>query len=563
MFLGKNKFIIRFITALTTVGVILGSAPIYSQAAGFTHKHVDSCYKNVTKTCSNHYWSHGRETLTRYCPNCKNNMRCIYDTYKDCCPNKLKSDALKKWDIYCETCGTTIETFDGGLDTHTYQVKEIRCGMKESSTAATVSISADKTGWTNGKVTVTCNVSISDSSFSLAGAPYSFNGGAYSGSSSAAVNENGSYSFTVMDSSGRTASESITISNIDTKAPTVSLSKSTDAWTEEGLTISASASDDLSGLASEAYSFGGAFSSSSSLLVRSNGTYSVTVRDNAGNTASASITVSNIGKDPKIIEEERRKEEEEKRRKEEEEEKRRKEEEERRRKEEEEKKNEDNRKKDDGKGKTDDSRRDDDGDLTGSKNEDDDGKKNVKEDDNTGKKQVPSVPLLPYEPNEDISQNDISANDVSANLITVNTSGSKTQTSGNKWIEKTPGASETSAVVQTSLWDRITNMNSALKMLFAGLVLVLFALIVLSTLDFVYSAKDGKFIPITLAKIKREDKRLLVKVPGGVLVRDRKYKIFLSPANRLLKRGRRLVVDVEGRNQQYISEDGYSFVYSG
>ncbi|MCQ2513434.1 MAG: hypothetical protein MJ092_08650, partial [Lachnospiraceae bacterium] len=54
--------------------------------------------------------------------------------------------------------------------------------------------------WTNGTVTVNCGVSVSDSTFSLASNPYSFNGGAFSGNSSLEVSENGTYSVTVKDS---------------------------------------------------------------------------------------------------------------------------------------------------------------------------------------------------------------------------------------------------------------------------------------------------------------------------------------------------------------------------
>ena len=156
--------------------------------------------------------------------------------------------------------------------------------------APKVSVSKGSNEWTNKGVSV--SASASDDLSGVAG--YSFNGGGYSSSSSWTVDSNGTYSVSVRDRAGNEASGSVTVSNIDRTAPTVSLSKSTDDWTEEGVTLSASASDDLSGIAG--YSFGGSeYSSISSWTVTSNGTYSVSVIDKAGNEASASVTVSKIG----------------------------------------------------------------------------------------------------------------------------------------------------------------------------------------------------------------------------------------------------------------------------
>lgn len=84
----------------------------------------------------------------------------------------------------------------------------------------------------------------------------------------------------------------------DKTAPTVTLSQSPTAWTNGTVTLTATASDAGSGLHSTPYSWDGGttWTSSKTKVVTTNGTYSVTVRDAVGNTASATINVTNIDK---------------------------------------------------------------------------------------------------------------------------------------------------------------------------------------------------------------------------------------------------------------------------
>ena len=392
---------------------------------------------------------------------------------------------------------------------------------------------------------------ISDGTFSLASAPYSFNGGAYGGSSSAEVFKNGNYSFTVMDSEGRTASESVTVGNIDTEAPKVSLSKSTGDWTEEGLTITASASDDLSGLSDAAYSFGGGFSSGNSLFVTQNGTYSVTVCDRAGNTASASIEISNIGKDPAIIaaeeEERRRKEEEERRRQEEEEEKRRKEEEEeKRRKEEEEKKKEEEEKKKEEEDKKDDDTPGSSGGLSGLIGRiigKDPEEKDVSENDTSG--------------------NDISENDVSGNLIPVVDASVKTSVLKDKNPGDTTPTDFSDMSKSMSMFEKFLSLAASLKMFIAGLLLVILAAVLFSSINFIYTYEEGKIRPIAVAKVKKDRKKLFVSVPSKFLKPDGSYKVFYSLWSRLMKKDCLVIIDVDGHSPSKVDPDGNGFVYCG
>lgn len=576
MFFFNNKFFARIAIGVTVVGIVLGNFSLPAQAGTFNHVHVDKCYKSVSKTCNDHEFRHGKETTNRDCSSCGGSVECNYDTYTDVCRKGLVADLYCAWTITCKNCGRVIENSDKpALRKHTYSVTELGCGKKTSSTAATTEVSVSTREWTNKNVSVSCTVSVNDGSFSLASNPYSFNGGSFSGTSSCEVSENGNYSFTVKDSQGRTVTDSVTVSNIDKTAPTVSLSKSTEEWTESGLTISASASDDLSGLADAPFSFnGGQYGTSGSMNVTTNGTYSVTVMDKAGNTASASITVSNIGKDPAIIEKEKREEEERKRREEEErkrkEEEEKKKEEDKRKEEEQQKEEERKRREEEEKKQKEEAEKDNSDKSGGDKNNDD----NNKKDESGGNKIKDLLDKLTgntsetdnssVEEEEDVSGNesDVSENDVSGNLIPVNGINSdKTgiETKGDQPID----FNSSNEVQNLSLIERIKQMGNSRKTLMWGTVLVVLALGLLSTINIVYTSKDGKLKPVSTAKVSRNKKKMIVTIPSSGLEEDRKYNIFYSLWTRLFRGGRKVVIDVDGHTATHVTDDGLSFVYNG
>ena len=84
----------------------------------------------------------------------------------------------------------------------------------------------------------------------------------------------------------------------DITAPTVTLSQNPTDWTNGNVTLKAIASDDGVGLHDTPFSWdnGETWITSDTSIVEMNGTYSVIVRDKLGNTATASITVTNIDK---------------------------------------------------------------------------------------------------------------------------------------------------------------------------------------------------------------------------------------------------------------------------
>jgi len=110
------------------------------------------------------------------------------------------------------------------------------------------------------------------------------------------VNTNGTYSFKAVDSAGNVITQSVTVSNIDTLSPTVSLSVVNNAWTNQPVTINATGTDTGgAGVANIRTPNGNVVSASSaSYTVSTNGVYAFTVTDNAGNVGSQNVTISNI-----------------------------------------------------------------------------------------------------------------------------------------------------------------------------------------------------------------------------------------------------------------------------
>lgn len=109
------------------------------------------------------------------------------------------------------------------------------------------------------------------------------------------VTSNGAYTFKAYDKAGNYTSKTITVTGIDKTNPTLTLSQSSTAWTKDNVTINFTADDTnfdyvLKPDKSKSTSKTGSYN------VSSNGTYSFTAYDKAGNKTSKSITISNIDK---------------------------------------------------------------------------------------------------------------------------------------------------------------------------------------------------------------------------------------------------------------------------
>jgi len=114
---------------------------------------------------------------------------------------------------------------------------------------------------------------------------------------------NGSYTFTATDSAGNTTNREVEITNIDKIAPTLTLAQdpSNETETTGTVTITATATDRESGVASITHDSTVVEGSSTTYTVNSNGTYTFTAIDRAGNSTTDSIAVSNIYEEASII----------------------------------------------------------------------------------------------------------------------------------------------------------------------------------------------------------------------------------------------------------------------
>lgn len=442
--------------------------------------------------------------------------------------------------------------------------------------APKVSVSKGSNEWTNKGVSV--SASASDDLSGVAG--YSFNGGGYSSSSSWTVDSNGTYSVSVRDRAGNEASGSVTVSNIDRTAPTVSLSKSTDDWTEEGVTLSASASDDLSGIAG--YSFGGSeYSSTSSWTVTSNGTYSVSVIDKAGNEASASVTVSKIGKDPVLEEQKRKKAEEEARKKAEEEAKKKAEEEARKKAEEDARKKaeEEARKKAEEAAKPsffNDNSGGDNGSNSNSENDniiknaaekiETKAKETAEKIENKTKEKVNSI-ISKFAKKEaktgredivkpaksDSGSNEIPVNVIKNSDLPNDTPEATLVLNGMSTDPKGPADN-----VKPSFFAML--VSTPVRLLWLGLLFFFAAIVLMCTFTWVYEINGRKVKLICAAKVKEEKDRIIFNISGKRIKPAVKYSLFISPILKAIKSTKPIEIRVDGEAVSELSEDGKSFI---
>lgn len=444
--------------------------------------------------------------------------------------------------------------------------------------APRVSVSKGSDEWTNKGVSI--SASASDDLSGIAG--YSFCGGGYSSNSSWTVDSNGTYSVSVRDNAGNEASGSVTVSNIDKTAPTVSLSKSTDDWTEEGVTLSASASDDLSGIAG--FSFGGSeYSSTSSWTVTSNGTYSVSVIDKAGNEASASVTVSKIGKDPVVEEQKRKKAEEEAKKKAEEDAKKKAEEEARKKAEEEAKKKaeEEARKKAEedkkpsffGDNNSDNNGSDAGNDGGGSDNMikeaaekiESKAKETAEKIENKTKEKVNTIISKFAKKDAKTGRDDIvkpAKKTSEDNLVPVNVIKAEeplddptaTLVSNGMSTDPKPSAD----TKKLSFFAALT--STPVRLLELGLLFFFASIILMCTFSWVYEINGRKVKLICAVKVKEEKDKLIFNIPGKRIKPAVKYSIFISPILSILKKEKPVEIRIDGELITDVSEDNKSFV---
>lgn len=196
----------------------------------------------------------------------------------------LSSHGLTKIQIEVTDVAGNVSTVTSG----TYYMDRVQ---------PTGSVSASTTSWTNGSVVLTATASDEDSGMSTIKRP---DGSVVSGSSTTyTVTSNGTYNFVIADKAGNERTISRSVTNIDKSAPTANLTQTPTDWTSGNVTLNLTSVSDTGGAGVKdirkpdgSYVTG----TSTSHVVSANGTYSFVVRDNAGNSVTKSITVTNIDK---------------------------------------------------------------------------------------------------------------------------------------------------------------------------------------------------------------------------------------------------------------------------
>lgn len=194
------------------------------------------------------------------------------------------------------TYSFVLEDNAGNQTTKTITVSNI------DKSAPSGNVSASTTAWTNNDVVLTLN-SIADTGGSGIKEVTLPNGTVISpataGSYTHVVSSNGTYSFIIKDNAGNSITKTITVNNIDKSTPNGTLSASTTGWTNGNVTLNLTSVSDsgVSGLKNIKLPNGTFVTgTSASYVVSTNGTYTFEIFDNAGNSITKTMTVSNIDK---------------------------------------------------------------------------------------------------------------------------------------------------------------------------------------------------------------------------------------------------------------------------
>lgn len=185
----------------------------------------------------------------------------------------------------------------------------------------TITLNSSPVYATNGVVTITAytNSNITGGTIALtkwasgnrASSYFATSGTVYTGNTFT-VTENGTYTVYAKDSFGAEAVKTIDIIVIDKVPPSILLSKYPTSYTNGAVTVTATITDNASGISSVKYATGvrdiSYFTSSGSTLpannsinVTTNSTYTIYAKDGAGNATIQTIIVDNIHKTAPII----------------------------------------------------------------------------------------------------------------------------------------------------------------------------------------------------------------------------------------------------------------------
>lgn len=597
-----RKVIAGFIPAVTILAVSFIANPVSTHAADFVHHHSESCLGSVAKTCTDHtITSEEVGPIMVMCRDCQLFTSAHRMVYTEVCNKGLIEPRVSEQQT-CTWCGKELFQYPITKPTaHVYYETENICGYSEGEVLGSVSLLKSTSDWTNQDVTISASVSSLAANFDSSSVTYDFGNGA-SGSSTYTVSSNGTYSVTVNSPLYGSISDSIVVNNIDKNAPTIAISKNTNRWTEAGVDVYVSASDAESGLSDTAYSFnGGAYGSSSSMHISSNGTVYVKVIDKAGNVATGSIVVNNIGKDPAVIEAERKEAERlEAERKEAERL-------EAIKKAEEEKKKQEllnavNKKEETskpsqaenvttnkpgsnstnsvaGSGSTNVTANPETestthknplgnfiASFTGISKNDSQEEKDIIENESTPAKNLVSVSKKPNSRTNDTSKENVSSDSSVSNYSKLEENSKQ----GNVSVSTKKTEDNTIATVETKADEEKDNTDisiveksdsSVYAYIVAGVMVLLLGLMLVSHFNYVYYRKDGKIKVVSAARAKTDGKKIIVMINDKKLTDGGKYFIYLSPWMKLSRKKKHVYVQIKNQDVLIVTDEGLCFSY--
>lgn len=250
--------------------------------SGTTTYLVDNTAPTLTITPSTTAWTNGSVTLTATGLDSNSTMKSI--TLPN---NNVVNGGTANYTVGANGTYTFVATDSiGNNTTNSITVSNI------DTTGATLNLSENTTAWAKQ---VTINATASDTQSGVKSITLPNGAVVNRASASYTATANGTYQFVVTDNVGNTTTKSITVNNVDITAPGMIFAQSTDHITNQSVTITTTASDSQSGVATIKLPNGSVVNgSTASYTVTSSGTYTFQTTDNVGNSANYSFVVSNI-----------------------------------------------------------------------------------------------------------------------------------------------------------------------------------------------------------------------------------------------------------------------------
>lgn len=199
------------------------------------------------------------------------------------------TEVIPLWPVATESVNVWVKAYNALAPELSYTVKDV---FLVDTVAPEFTVSGNPSELTTKNAILAVEAKDADSG--LAPEAYSFDGGAtwQEGSRKIFTDNQDSVIIGVRDAAGNIAWASLRIDKIDKTAPVVTVSGLAATWTNEPMTVRVFASDD-NGLAAEAYSYdeGKTWTADASHTYTKNGSYTIRVKDAAGNVANEPIEV--------------------------------------------------------------------------------------------------------------------------------------------------------------------------------------------------------------------------------------------------------------------------------